>query len=331
MYKCLAFVAVYSGFLILGFIQGRGQSNPLEINQESTHTADLCCVGTWSAKPVWTLAYDPGRDIVLLGSCGCVCVLDVSDPHHPERIIEFKHSQCNTCGLFYQSETNLIFICDGISGLKIWNLFNLAKPVEVGTIDTPGYACAVHVVGIHAYVADGDGGLRIINVSNPAQPCEISHIDMTTACHVHVEGSYAYVADLGLRIIDVSNPHKPKEVAFQPTPGVAYGIYIYGNKAYIADDWSGIRIIDVSDIARPREIGHLKMPGYAWDIKVSGTLAFVAAYDGGLRIIDISNATRPREIAFHDTPDKALQTITTGSQIFVAAASKGLSVYSFDR
>lgn len=331
MCKCLAFGLVYAGILAFGIVQGQGHTNPFDITREEFDMKDLCCVGKWSAKPVWTLAYDASRNVMFLGSCGCICLLDIANPSDPRKISEFEHSRCNTCGLFYQISANRLFICDGISGLKIWDIRDPENPHQLGELDTPGYACAVHVVETIAYVADGDGGLRIIDVSNPATPREIDHIDMTTACHVFVDGQYAFVADLGLRIIDVSNPSAPREVAYYPTPGVAYGIHVTDRKAYIADDWRGIRVIDISDIMNPREIGHLETAGYAWDIQVSDSLAFVSAYDSGLRIVDISNPQRPKEIAFHETPDKALQAITMGSHIYVAAAGKGLLVYGMKR
>ena len=45
--------------------------------------------------------------------------------------------------------------------------------ITVGTLDTPGYARDVEVMGDLAYVADGDSGLRVIDVSNPAFPVEL--------------------------------------------------------------------------------------------------------------------------------------------------------------
>lgn len=329
MYKCLALVLVYMGAFFFGLIQGQGQNYPFETSKEDFNMKDLCCIGEWSVKPVWTLTYDAPRDIVFLGSCGCVCMLDMSDPSNPKKIGEFKHSTCNTCGLFYQNGPSRLFICDGISGLKIWDIQNPLDPLELGSIDTPGYACAVRVAGTKAYVADGDGGLRIIDVSNPSRPREISHFDMTTVCDVYIDDSYAYVADLGLRIIDISNQSKPKQVAFHPTPGVAYGVHVNNKRAYVADDWCGVRVIDVSDVMNPHEIGSLEISGYAWDIHISGSLAFVAAYDGGLRIVDVSDPVKPKEVAFYETPDKALQAMTIGSRIYVAAAGKGLLVYGF--
>lgn len=330
MCKCLAIMLVYIGVFALGIVQAYAQRNTDNI-PESAGEQDLCHVGEWSAKPVWTLTYDAARRIIFLGSCGCVCIVDMKDPLSPQTIAEFEHSPCNTCGLFFQAETNRLFICGGISGLKIWDVSDPEHPSELGNFETPGYACAVQVVGTIAYVADGDGGLRIVDVSNPAKPKEISHIDMSTACCVYVEGTYAHVADLGLRIIDISNASGPKEVAFHPTPGVAYGVCVAGNRAFVADDWCGLRIIDISNVNKLQEIGFIETAGYAWDIQVAGFLAFLSAYDGGLSIIDVSNPAKPKEVASHKTPDKALQAVMTGSHIYVAAAAKGLSVYGFRR
>ena len=53
-------------------------------------------------------------------------------------------------------------------GLRVINVVDPAKPIEVGFYDTPGDARGVAVAGNYAYVADYRGGLRVINVANPA-------------------------------------------------------------------------------------------------------------------------------------------------------------------
>ncbi|NRA00125.1 MAG: hypothetical protein HRU01_26785, partial [Myxococcales bacterium] len=81
--------------------------------------------------------------------------------------------------------------------------------INVGALDTPGWASDVEVVGGLAYVADGSSGLRVIDVSNPAAPVELGALDTPGgALNVEVVGGLAYVADYdsGLRVIDVSNP-----------------------------------------------------------------------------------------------------------------------------
>jgi len=53
------------------------------------------------------------------------------------------------------------------------------------------------------------------------------------------------VADVfaGLRIIDISNPAAPMEVGFFDTGSGAYGVYVSGSYAYVADGDDGLYII----------------------------------------------------------------------------------------
>lgn len=91
----------------------------------------------------------------------------------------------------------------------IVNVNDPANPVIVATLDTPGNANDVRVVGNTAYVADGSSGLQIIDVTTPASPSILGSVNTTgEANDVVVQNMRAYVADgeAGLRIIDVSNP-----------------------------------------------------------------------------------------------------------------------------
>ena len=83
------------------------------------------------------------------------------------------------------------------------------KRTIIGSVDTPGYARSVTVVGTTAYVADNNSGLQVIDVSTPASPQIIGSVATPGhAYDVTVVGTTAYVADnnSGLQVIDVSNP-----------------------------------------------------------------------------------------------------------------------------
>ncbi len=67
----------------------------------------------------------------------------------------------------------LAYDAHGASGLRIIDVSNPAAPVELGALDTPGFAMGIEVVGGLAYVANGTSGLRIIDVSNPSAPVEL--------------------------------------------------------------------------------------------------------------------------------------------------------------
>ncbi len=79
----------------------------------------------------------------------------------------------------------------------------------------------------------------------------------------------------------------PYEVGYYDTPGYAWGVYVSGSYAYVADLDAGLRIINVSNPSSPYEVGYYDTPGYAWGVYVSGSYAYVADSDAGLRIIKI--------------------------------------------
>ncbi|MDY6955170.1 MAG: hypothetical protein SWE60_27010, partial [Thermodesulfobacteriota bacterium] len=66
----------------------------------------------------------------------------------------------------------------------------------IGSVDTPGTAGGVAVIGEKAYVADGLWGLQVVDVSDPRDPTIIGSVDTPgTAGGVAVIGEKAYVAD----------------------------------------------------------------------------------------------------------------------------------------
>jgi len=71
----------------------------------------------------------------------------------------------------------------------------------------------------------------------------------------------------------------------------AYGVYVSGSYAYVADEDDGLRIIDVSDPSSPSEVGFYDTGGSALGVYVSGSYAYVADEGGGLYILDVSYVT----------------------------------------
>jgi hypothetical protein len=87
------------------------------------------------------------------------------------------------------------------------------NPTIVGSVDTPGYARGVYVLGNYAYVADDASGLQVIDVSNPTNPTIVGSVyTPDSAWGVYVLGNYAYVANMvnygssRLQVIDISDP-----------------------------------------------------------------------------------------------------------------------------
>ena len=174
---------------------------------------------------------------------GRLFVLDVADPERPLLASIFE-----TPGGAYAVTAvgNLIYLADGMGGLRIVDVSKPDSPFEVGAWQTPGVATDVVVSGTLAYVAGHNKGLHIVDVSNPARPQHLATFD---------------------------------------TPGLVWGVAEEGAWVYLADGPAGVRVLDVSNPAQPRAAAAYVTPGYAWNVAVAGEQVVVAAESGGLVIL----------------------------------------------
>ncbi|MEN8164339.1 MAG: hypothetical protein ABFS37_09430, partial [Acidobacteriota bacterium] len=85
---------------------------------------------------------------------------------------------------------------ENYSGLRVIDISTPASPVEVGFLDTPGYAYGVTVSDGYAYVGDNYSGLRVIDISSPASPTEVGFFDTPgVTLSVAVSSDLVFVAD----------------------------------------------------------------------------------------------------------------------------------------
>lgn len=115
-------------------------------------------------------------------------------------------------------------------------------------------------------------------------------------------------------------------IGFCDTPGWAYGVYISGCYAYIADYFGGLRIIDISNPRNPYEVGYCETPGYDWGIDIFGSYAFVANHWAGLRIVNISNPKEPREISYYLLQGITFDVYISNNYAYVANGMEGIRI-----
>jgi uncharacterized secreted protein with C-terminal beta-propeller domain len=144
---------------------------------------------------------------------------------------------------------------------------------------------------------------------------------------VAVSGSHAYVADhFNLLVVDVSDSLNPRVAGGTGTPGIAYGVTISGNHAYVAAYESGLLAYDITNPVSPQFVGSVDTPQWAWDVTVSGNHAYVADGLSGLQVVDITNPASPRIVGSVGTPSFARNVAVAGGHAFVAASDFGLVV-----
>jgi hypothetical protein len=110
------------------------------------------------------------------------------------------------------------------------------------------------------------------------------------------------------------------------TPGLAMGVAVDGDYAYVADENAGLQVIDISDPGNPSSAGSYNTSGTALAVTIDGDYAYVADGAYGLQVIDISDPTIPSLAGNYDTPGSAYGVAVSGDYAYVADATSGLLV-----
>ena len=92
---------------------------------------------------------------------------------------------------------NYAYVVANESGLRVVNLANPAKPVEVSFVPTKS-AISVTVAGNLAWLSDGSGGLCAFDITNPSKPVEVdAYKTNLESDNATVVGDYVYVVESG--------------------------------------------------------------------------------------------------------------------------------------
>ncbi|MDF1744915.1 MAG: hypothetical protein P1V19_14560, partial [Gimesia sp.] len=105
----------------------------------------------------------------------------------------------------------------------------------------------------------------------------------------------------GLQVFNVADPSNPFNVGSYGfnNLGIAQGIDVVGNLAYLAVGEAGLQILNVSDPSNPVFVGSVATPARARGVQVIGNLAYVAddsGNGGGLQIFDVTNPAAPAQL-----------------------------------
>ncbi|UCD85062.1 MAG: chitobiase/beta-hexosaminidase C-terminal domain-containing protein, partial [Deltaproteobacteria bacterium] len=118
----------------------------------------------------------------------------------------------------------------------------------------------------------------------------------------------------------------PVEVGFRDTADLAYGVFVSGDYAYVADRLSGLAIIDVSDPANPGTPVYRDTSGDGRRVYVTGGYAYMTTGSSGLAIIDVSDPANPGTPVYRDTTGSSWGVYVTGGYAYVGDRTSGLAI-----
>ena len=127
---------------------------------------------------------------------------------------------------------------------------------------------------------------------------------------------------------EIINIRPPQEssVYYEDTTGSAYGVYVSGDYAYVADGSSGLAVIDVSDPTNPGTPVYEPTAQHAHGIYVKGDYAYVTSAYAGLAVIDVSNPTNPGTPVYEATCGGCADVYVSGNYAYIADYDSGLAV-----
>gem|GEM_PF-1837804 len=271
-------------------------------------------------------------------------ILDLADPAAPQLL-----GSGGAPGFFYDvallqgaewAGRTYALVADGSwgpaarAGLRVFDVTDPARIVQVGDYDSPGNALALAVAGHIAYLADGEKGLRVIDVADPAHPVEVGAFEAPGfARGVAVVGRYACVADdkQGLRIVDIADPAQPRQVAlYAPDGRGALSVAAAGELIYLPT-FQGVTILRLNAAGQPQVVGQVALQDASL-VAVGDGLACVADW-WGLYAFDVADPAQPKPLACLDgrsTGSVQAMTIADG-KVYVATSLSGLFVLRVGR
>jgi hypothetical protein len=284
---------------------------------------------------------------------GGLQIIDISNPERPEEVAFYPaEGQAGFYDVFVSGE--IVYVTDYDIGFFTFDVSDFVNEGE-----TPDIAVAPEALDFGAVLVDqigeqtitisneGDADLRIddivvegayfgveFNEEIVIQPDGEHELVVTFAPEEggEFEGEMTIISDdpdeaeiiialngVGLEI---------RLLGHYDTPGIAQGVKVSGEYAYIADgEDGGLHIIDISDPENPNGVGQCDTPGRAQGLTVSDIYAYIADFmGGGLQIIDISDPENPNRVGQCDTPGFAHGVDVSGDYAYVADHSSGLQI-----
>jgi len=311
-----------------------------------------------------------GKYIFLADGSAGLKILDVSDVKHPKLVAHYddpSDSGANRGGfarrITISHSGDVIYMADGLAGLKVIDVSTPTQPTLLGKLDTKGFS---HGITISAddkfvYIADngedgGTPGLRVVNVSDPSSPAMVTQRDEQWATQVALSanGEKLYITDkkAGIMITDTSNISSfiGGVLDFANTrlgsyvvtdKGISADIVLSkdGKRAYVANKKPGIKILDISDASHPKLLGKYDGDGFAGE-SIAKSIAlskdekrlYIANRKTGVEVIDISDVTAPKKISSVKTSSAEDVMLSKDERyLYVADGQAGFKVISISK
>ncbi|KQV51395.1 hypothetical protein ASE26_16765 [Duganella sp. Root198D2] len=171
-----------------------------------------------------------------------------------------------------------------------------------------------------------------INLTSSARQTQYASSNVAS-CNFGAPDGRVYASTAGSCTITVSNnghsatvlgtvqDFAPGALSFVAIPGLANGVAVGGEFAYVAAGSAGLHVVALgSDRRTPTLLASLNLGASANDITLAGNIAYLAT-SGGLKVVDVSTPAAPRLLGTFAAVGNAMGVKVRGSMAYVVSGS----------
>jgi hypothetical protein len=183
--------------------------------------------------------------LIIIGA-GSLAIYDITNPFDPLEL--------GDCTVYSPHDITIVddtaYIASYYAGIAIVDISNPEDPIVMDYI-LVGSDCFRSITAQDNYVFAGGygGGIHILEVTNPLSPIyEAVYLTSSTIVDIETYSNHLYIAqtNFGLTVFDATEPTNLIEVGYYETPGVASGVAVNSEFAYVADRYH-FEIFDCSE------------------------------------------------------------------------------------
>ncbi|MBN2431316.1 MAG: hypothetical protein JXQ27_07565 [Acidobacteria bacterium] len=302
-----------------------------------------------------SLSVSARGNTLFVGKLGGFWILDASSPADIKLLssVRYTNEQEGTVPALIPTNDALYVSVQGfyISRLEIYDIANLAKPVQESSLelDYGFYRMLLSgnmlvgmnrkvTINVQDEVFQHDGTLRIVDVSDLHNPVILSEESMNglISCFQLAESKlYISLEEHGLKVMDVSDWGQPAIIGAYNDSHDARCVARNGNITYVGGDDRGIQVLDTSRPESPLVLNQVDFQSPIVDMSITGQhlvvlhgfLNLYGAYHG-LRIFDISLPASPVEIGRISGLPVVQDIQCLGDWLYVACYDSGVYIYN---
>jgi hypothetical protein len=221
---------------------------------------------------------------------------------------------------------NALFVSNGISGLELLDITNLASPVFRSRFSASGYALHSDIDYPYVYIADRDQKVSKADFSDPDTMLSMfTYSSQSQVSDVAVSDNYLFVAESDkLTVLRLFNLTFYSSLSFSDHLNFVVArhdtAFVVGNNSF--------SIVNCGNPNTLELVGSYNSLSLGQGVAVLDTFAFVASSGAGVIEFSIDNPANPRELTRFN-PGQSIVTVDVGNGTLFAGATTG-QIFALD-